>query len=88
MCDDVHKHMKQDMKFVYCNYFVADLTCSGLVTPKDGHLLGVSHNTTATVGTVAQFVCPVGTILKGNSVIMCQNDGRWSGPAPECHPLG
>ncbi|XP_065894463.1 complement receptor type 2-like isoform X2 [Dysidea avara] len=64
-----------------------DLTCSGLVTPKDGHLLGVSHNTTATVGTVAQFVCPVGTILKGNSVIMCQNDGRWSGPAPECHPL-
>jgi len=69
-------------------HFVADLKCSGLIAPKDGHLLGVLHDTMATVGTVAQFVCPVGSVLNGSSVITCQSDGKWSGPVPECRPLG
>ena len=42
----------------------------------------------ATVGTVAQFVCPIGTTVNGDSVILCKNDGHWSGPVPNCQPLG
>ena len=42
----------------------------------------------ATVGTVAQFVCPIGTTVNGDNVILCKNDGQWSGPVPDCQPLG
>jgi len=33
-------------------------------------------------------MCPLGSILNGTNVIVCQNDGTWSGATPTCNALG
>ena len=65
-----------------------DIKCQPLDTPPNSILLGVPANTEATVGTVAEFMCPIGSTLDDDNVILCQSDGTWSGPIPTCNPLG
>lgn len=36
------------------------------------------------VGDKVQFVCHEGFELQGNAELVCQNDGKWSGPIPTC----
>ena len=51
-------------------------------------MIGVPEHTEATVGTTAEFFCPLGSTPNTSNMILCQNDGTWSGPAPRCTPLG
>ena len=64
------------------------MKCPPLNVPPNGNLIGVPENTEAIVGTVAEFMCPLGSILNGTNVIVCQNDGTWSGATPTCNALG
>ena len=64
------------------------MKCPSLNAPLHGNLIGVPANTEAIVGTVAEFMCPVGTRVNSSNVIVCQNDGTWSGPKPSCNLLG
>ena len=65
-----------------------DTKCPPLNAPGNGNLIGVPEHTEATVGTTAEFFCPLGSTPSTSSMILCQNDGTWSGPTPRCIPLG
>lgn len=62
--------------------------CPALNPPPNSNLIGVPANTEAIVGTVAELICPVGSMVNTNNVILCQHDGTWSGPLPTCNQLG
>lgn len=36
------------------------------------------------VGDKVQFVCHDGFELQGSAELVCQNNGKWSGPIPTC----
>ncbi|ELT94722.1 hypothetical protein CAPTEDRAFT_112484, partial [Capitella teleta] len=49
--------------------------------PTNGDIDGTSP---AIFGTVATFSCDDGFSLNGNSEIICQANGKWSGSKPSC----
>ncbi|KAJ8969501.1 hypothetical protein NQ314_001726, partial [Rhamnusium bicolor] len=59
--------------------------CREIQCKKPDALEGVTYKiSTLSVGGVAQYHCPRGHIMQGNSTRMCLKNGIWSGSAPSC----
>ncbi|XP_038073405.1 sushi domain-containing protein 2-like [Patiria miniata] len=61
----------------------APVTCDGLMEPANGQVEVSSNN----VGGVARFTCDDGYTLRGNSELVCQENGTWSWEVPTCVPV-
>lgn len=82
----IHQNAKVDN-----NSFGKTSICLTLFFPKEiqckdpDALSGVNFEvSTHSVGGIARYSCPRGSILQGNNTRTCLAKGQWSGKAPHC----
>ncbi|XP_076316032.1 locomotion-related protein Hikaru genki-like [Tachypleus tridentatus] len=62
-----------------------EVICSPPPPPQNG-FLQTSSQKQYKGGDVVQFACHSGNMMDGPGIVVCQENGRWSGPPPKCVP--
>lgn len=58
------------------------ISCPSLTPPPGGYMTGIC--TPGRARETCAFQCPAGFFIRGMTNIICQTDGKWSGPVPVC----
>lgn len=76
----IRKCWRDHYTIIHCSNTVA-IVCGKLSNPING---AVTQENPPLVGTKAIYTCRKGFVLVGSSRRICQNNGRYSGSAPNC----
>ena len=71
-------------KFIWYIPLILTVDCGSLTDPANGQ---VTHVTGTDLGQTAHYSCNTGYNLVGNSTLVCQATGNWSGSAPTCEGM-
>lgn len=66
---------------------LAEILCSPPAIPQHGYMMQQGNEPDKEKyrgGDMVQFGCNTGYMRQGNTIIVCQENMKWSGPSPNC----